>query len=89
MSDEYDKLIHKIYPIKMELEECEFIQPKLLEIVNFYYERYGSHRIDKPKKSYKFEKDYNLLIERMDELKLIKKKLQEKIDAINTKEVKK
>ena len=77
---EYYKAIKEIYPIYRELEELEFIQPRFLEIVNFYFDRYGfGIKENQPIKYIQFNKEYDLIRKRIDKLKQEHQKLNSKI----------
>lgn len=84
MKDKHDKLLKEIYPIKMELEELSFMQPRLLEIVNFYFDRYGfGIKNTKPKIMIKFEKEYDVLTLRFNKLKKKYFELDNKIKELD------
>ena len=82
----YDKLVKEIYPIIMEIEELEYIFPRFLEIVNFYFGRYGfGTKIKKPNRYIQMDKEYDLMIKRLSDLKEKYKNLNCQIKEIENK----
>ena len=85
--EKYNRFLKEIYSLSQEIEELEYISPRFLEIINFYFERYGfGTQIKKPKRYIRMEEEYNFMIERLNDLKEEKKLIREDIDKYDRKQ---
>ena len=88
--EKYNQFLKEAYSLSREIEELEYISPRFLEIVNFYFERYGfGTKIKKPKRCIRMEKEYNFMTERLNDLKEEEKLIREDIEKYDKKQEKK
>ena len=81
--EEYDKFLEESYKLKNELEELEYISPRFLEIINFYFKRYGfGIKNKRPERYIKINNEYELLRKRITGLKEKLKFNSDKIEEL-------